>query len=108
MPLVKPVLDQAIKTTLNTAFAAAMADFIAVIKTSPLGDPAGAANLTAAVTSSSLIFSNIAGPGISTAVDAYIRSQTITLPPGQAVATAGSPAAQVGATTAPSPPAIIL
>lgn len=48
-------------------------------------------------------FAAVAGPSI----DAYIRSQVIILPPGQAVATAGSPAAQVGATTAPSPPAII-
>lgn len=48
-------------------------------------------------------FSAVAGP----AIDAYIRTQLIILPPGQAVATAGSPAAQVGATTAPSPPALI-
>jgi hypothetical protein len=109
MPLIKPVLDTAVKVTLNSAFAAAMTDFVAVIKTSPAkGNDAEALNLTAAIVSASLVFSNIAGPGISTAVDAYIRSQTIITPPGQAVATAGSPAAQVGATTAPSPPALIV
>lgn len=109
MPLVKPVLDAAVKTTLNTAFAAAMTDFVTVIKAGPkVGNDSEALNLTAAIASASLVFSNIAGPGISTAVDAYIRSQTITIPPGQIVATAGSPAAQTGATTAPSPPAIIV
>ena len=56
-----------------------------------------------AISTASATFSSIAGP----AIDAYIRSQTIILPPGQAVATAGSPAAQVGATTSPSPPALI-
>jgi len=38
------------------------------------------------------------------ALEAFVKSATvkaITIPPGQAVATAGSPAAQVGATTAP-------
>jgi len=108
MPLVKPVLDAAIKTTLNAAFAAAMTDFVAVVKTSPkTGNDNEALSLTAAIASASIVFSNIAGPGISTAVDAYIRTQTIITPPGQTVATAGSPAAQAGATTSPSPPALI-
>ena len=100
MALVPPTLQQA----LGAAYAAALTDFIAVIKTSPLGDPAGAANLTAAIASSSAVFGNLAG----TAVDAYIRTQTITVPPGQTVTTAGSAVAQVGATTTPSAPAIIV
>ena len=108
MPLVPPVLDTALKTTLNAAFAAAMTDFVTVIKAGPkTGNDSEALNLTAAIVSSSLVFSNLAGPGISAAVDAYIRSQTIITPPGQTVATAGSAAAQAGATTAPSPPALI-
>ena len=44
---------------------------------------------------------------LATAIDMYIRSATIIVPPGIPVATAGSPAAQAGASTAPSPPAII-
>lgn len=40
-------------------------------------------------------------------VDKYIKSATIIVPPGQIVETAGSAAAQTGATTAPSPPAQI-
>lgn len=47
------------------------------------------------------------GADIATEVDKYIKTATIIVPPGQAVATAGSPAAQVGVTTAPSPPALI-
>jgi len=108
MPLIKPVLDTAVTNTLNAAFAAAMTDFVTVIKSSPKeGNDTEALALTAAIASASLVFSQIAGPGISTAVDTYIRTQTIITPPGQTVATAGSPAAQTGATTAPSPPALI-
>jgi hypothetical protein len=44
---------------------------------------------------------------IASEVTNYIKTATIIVPPGQVVATAGSPAAQVGSTTAPSPPAII-
>jgi hypothetical protein len=39
---------------------------------------------------------------ISDAVDAYIKSATITVPMGIPVSTAGSPSAQTGATTAPA------
>lgn len=44
---------------------------------------------------------------IASDVTTYIKTATIIIPPGQVVATAGSPAAQTGATTAPSPPAQI-
>jgi hypothetical protein len=44
---------------------------------------------------------------IAQEVTTYIKTATIIIPPGQVVATAGSPAAQTGATTAPSPPAQI-
>lgn len=39
---------------------------------------------------------------LSTIIDTYIKSATITVPMGIPVATAGSPAAQTGATTAPA------
>ena len=45
---------------------------------------------------------------IATEITSYIKQATIIIPPGQVVATAGSPAAQTGATTAPSPPAKIV
>ena len=38
---------------------------------------------------------------IASRVDAYIKTATITVSPGIPVATAGSPAAQTGATTGP-------
>ena len=38
---------------------------------------------------------------IADAVHAYVVGATVTVPPGVAVATAGSPTAQTGATTAP-------
>jgi hypothetical protein len=44
---------------------------------------------------------------VSTNVDIFVRTATIIVPPGIAVAVAGSPAAQTGASVAPSPPAII-
>jgi len=44
---------------------------------------------------------------LAIAIDSYIRTITVVIPPGQIVATAGTPAAQTGATTLPSPPAII-
>lgn len=39
---------------------------------------------------------------LASAIDAYIKTATITVPAGIAVATTGSPAAQTGATTAPA------
>lgn len=91
MPLVPPTLQ----TALTAAYAAALTDFIVVIKANPLGTDSGAANLTAAVTSSSIVFGELAG----TAIDAYIRSAQVA--PGQVVTTAGSAVAQTGATTTP-------
>jgi len=44
---------------------------------------------------------------LATAIDSYIRSATIIVPPGQVVTTAGTPVAQTGATVTPSVPAII-
>ena len=97
MPLIPPILN----TALTSAFAAAMYDFINISAQPGTND--GVDKSALAISTASATFSSIAGP----AIDAYIRSQTIILPPGQAVATAGSPAAQVGATTSPAPPALI-
>jgi len=51
--------------------------------------------------------SDILAKVIAEEVTKHIKTATIIIPPGQVVATAGSPAAQTGATTAPSPPAQI-
>jgi hypothetical protein len=44
---------------------------------------------------------------VSDQVDTFVKSATIITPPGTAVTTTGSPTAQVGATIAPTAPAII-
>jgi len=51
-------------------------------------------------------FKNLGGT-IATEVNTYVLSALIIVPPGQVVTTAGTPAAQVGATTTPSLPALI-
>lgn len=94
MPLVKTTLELQLKT----AFEDAMNKFLSVARSGGLNDTSNQAILQAAQE-----FSGKA----STAIDAYIKSATIIVPPGQVVATAGTPAAQTGATTAPSPPAQI-
>ena len=96
MPLVPPVIISG----MDAAFVAgmnAMNTFSTGAEGTQQNDPG------AVIAAGAAAFAAVAGPSI----DAYIRSQLIILPPGQAVATAGSPAAQVGATTAPSPPALI-
>ncbi len=84
MALIKPVLDTALKTTLNAAFAAAMTDFVAVIKASPAkGNDTEALNLTAAIASSSLVTEWVKGKTINEAAE--IKNTDITaeleLPP---------------------------
>jgi hypothetical protein len=44
---------------------------------------------------------------LATAIDSYIKTATVIVPPGQAVTTAGTAVAQSGATIAPSAPAAI-
>jgi hypothetical protein len=96
MPLIQPTLNFA----LEQAFDKAMFVFAETIANNPQGtNVADKARKAAAKT-----FATVATP----AIDAYIKSATITIPPGQAVATSGTPAAQAGATVAPSPPAIII
>jgi hypothetical protein len=98
MPLIPPILNAA----LTSAFSAAMYDFITV--SAQPNTNKGVDKSALAISTASATFASIAGP----AIDAYIRSQTLIVPPGQLVATAGSPAAQTGATTAPSLPIPVL
>ena len=97
MPLIPPILN----TALTSAFSAAMYDFINISAQPGTND--GVDKSALAISTASATFSGIAGP----AIDAYIRSQTIILPPGQTVLTASAGGAGTGATSSPSPPAII-
>jgi len=94
MPLVQPTLNLA----LEQAFDKAMFVFAETIANSPQGtDVADDARKAAAK-----VFANIATP----AIDLYIKSATITIPPGQLVV--APPPAGTGSTTTPSLPAIIV
>lgn len=96
MPLVPNILN----TALEQAFDKAMYVFAETIANSPQGtNVADKARKAAAKT-----FASLATP----AIDAYIKSATITIPPGQAVSSASAAGPVLGATTVPSPPAIIL
>lgn len=90
MTLVKETL----KTQLYAAFSDAMKEFINVAKSGGIND-----SQTKAIDSASNVFSTKA----SIAIDAYIKSATIIVLPGQVVATTGGP----GTTTTPSLPAVI-
>jgi hypothetical protein len=92
MALVKNVLDKA----LEEAFKAAMQEFINITRTSNATDVSNIA-----ISAASTKFSAIA----STAIDAYIKSATIIVPPGQVVVTV--PATGTGSTSSPSLPAAI-
>ena len=92
MPLVPLTLNSA----LEEAFDKAMYVFAETIKNSPQGTDVGDNARKAAAKT----FASLATP----AIDAYIKSATITVPPGQVVATPAGP----GATSSPSFPAIIV
>lgn len=93
MPLIQLTLNAA----LEEAFDKAMFVFAETIANSPQGtNVADNARKAAAKT-----FANLATP----AIDLYIKSATIVVPPGQVVV--APPPAGTGATTSPSPPAII-
>ena len=125
-----PLIPIAIETPLDTAFKAsrnkfkissrkAFLDAMTKFKTEtsqPGANPID--KFTPAVEAASDVFMNemdkaygdtFEGLGkiIAAQVDAYIRTMTIIVPPGQVVTTTGTPAAQAGATTTPSLPAII-
>jgi|688.fasta_scaffold01148_34 hypothetical protein len=96
MPLVPTTLNLA----LEQAFDKAMFVFAETIANSPQGtNVADKARKAAAK-----VFANIATP----AIDVYIKSATITIPPGQVVSSVGPTGPVLGSTTAPSPPAIII
>ena len=86
MPLVKPDLEQAILDALTLGSDAAQ----------DTDNPVDAEQIRADQAAA-----------LATAIDDYIKSATITVPAGIPVATAGSAAAQTGATTGPSGPATI-
>lgn len=90
MALVKSTLEKA----LETAFSQAMYEFINSVR-----DNQGEDVSATAITKAAAKFSGLA----ATAVDTYIKTATIIVPPGQVVASGTVP----GVTTAPSPPAII-
>ena len=92
MPLIKSTLQ----SQLDKAFADAMRKFLTVAKSGGIKD-----TQNQAITEAAQVFSQEA----STAIDSYIKSATIIVPPGQAVI-AGSPPGP-GTTTAPSSPAQI-
>ena len=89
------LIPNTLNLALEEAFNKAMLVFAETIANSPPGtNVADQARNLAAKT-----FAGIATP----AIDSYIRSQTIVIPPGQPVATSGGP----GTTSAPSLPATI-
>jgi hypothetical protein len=94
-----PLVPQTLNAALKEAFDKAMFVFAETIADSPAGtDVADQARAAAATT-----FASLAAP----AIDAYIRSQTIIVPPGQVLSAASAAGPVLGSTTAPSPPAII-
>lgn len=95
MPLVPSVINAA----MDAAFVAGM-EAMAAYSTGD--DKQKDVSKDAVIAAGAAAFAAVAGP----AIDAYIRSQTITIPPGQLVV--APPPAGAGATTAPSPPAIIV
>jgi hypothetical protein len=121
MPLVKVSLDAQIKAALlpkinsisKDAFKAAMEKFNSV-SAEQNGGNEGTDVFSDANNQASTEFANIMkdlaaeiSKAVSDGVDSFIRTATIITPPGTAVATAGSPAAQTGVTVAPTAPAII-
>ena len=92
MPLSEPILEAA----LAAAFKAALTTLTEYAKTDPTGT---LIPVDQKVEAGCLAFAKIAAP----AIDAYIRTATIVVPPGQVVTTPGGP----GTTSAPSPPALI-
>ncbi len=88
MPLVPPVINSA----MDAAFVAGMQ---AMTSFSTGDDPAREVTQDQVIAAGAAAFAAVAGPAIT----AYIKSATVV--PGITVATAGSPSAQVGATTGP-------
>jgi hypothetical protein len=104
MPLVSKTLEMKIESIAKDAFKNAMIKY--KDETSKITGNDGKDVFSTANSAASAEFAK-GMKKIATEIDLYIKSATIIIPPGQVVATAGSPAAQTGATTAPSPPATI-
>ena len=88
MPLIPPVINSA----MDAAFVAGM-EAMAAYSTGAAGTQDNSKD--AVIAAGAAAFAGVAGPAIT----AYIKSATVL--PGITVATAGSPAAQTGATTGP-------
>lgn len=94
-----PLIPQTLSSALEQAFDKAMFTFAETIAGSPAGtDVADDARKAAAK-----VFAELATP----AIDIYIKSATVIVPPGQAVASATPAGPALGSTTTPSTPAII-
>lgn len=101
-----PLLPEILKLALTQAFDTAMIAYETSIKNA-IGDPTAVDPekiSTLARNEAAKAFAEVAAP----AIDAYIKSATIVIPPGQAITGAGGgPVPVSGATVAPSLPAII-
>jgi len=95
MPLVPTTLN----TALEQAFDKAMFVFAETIKNSPQGTDVGDKARQAAAKT----FASLATP----AIDAYIKTATVIVPPGQVVVAASAAGPVTGSTTTPSAPAVI-
>jgi len=100
MPLKTSDLETEINTIMKDGFNAGLKEFQDIMQTGG----SVPSIIVVARSAASIKFANMVAPKLSKAMEDYVKSATVkavTIPPGQAVATAGSPAAQVGATTAP-------
>jgi hypothetical protein len=106
MPLKTSDLEKEMNTIMKDGFNAGLKEFMdqmsGLSNAKAKGDADGVVSSARAAASTK--FADTVAPKLSKAVETFVKSATvkaITIPPGQAVATAGSPAAQTGATTAP-------
>ena len=101
-----PLVPQTLNTALDDAFNKAMLMYTTVIE-SAIKDPSKVNPEEISKTArekAAKTFADIATP----AIDSYIKTATIIVPPGQVIAgSGGGPAPVVGSTTSPSQPASI-
>ena len=99
MPLVLPTLEMQIESIAKAAFKNAMIKY--KDETSKITDNKGTDVFSTANAAASAEFAK-GMKKIASEIDKYIKSATITVPPGALVVTAGSPAAQAGSVTTPT------
>jgi hypothetical protein len=99
MPLVVISLETQIENIAKNAFKNAMIKY--KDETSKITDNTGSDVFSKANAAASAEFAK-GMKAIAGEIDKYIKSATITVPPGALVVTAGSPAAQTGSVTTPS------